>query len=186
MQRQRRICPHPGGIRSKMNNGGALITGVYEHLDSLIEAVKDLRGKGHNNLTIYTPVPNHEIDEVLEGAESAVGYYSLTGGILGWIVGLALTVGTAIYLPLIVGGKPIVSFIPFYVIGFELTILLGGLFTVIAFLALSKLPRSMRKESFNQRFAEDRFGIAVRCSEENSGAIEGILRQHHAEEVSLE
>lgn len=163
-----------------------ITTGAFEHLDSLIGAIKELRSEGHENLTVYSPVPHDEIDEALEGAESAVGHFAMSGGILGWIAGLALTVGTAKLLPLITGGKPIVSFIPFYVIGFEMTILLGGLFTLFSFFSLSRLSRARAAEPYNNRFAEDRFGLVVRCNKEEGPAVQEIIRSMGAEEVSVE
>ncbi len=169
-----------------MNDDRTIVTGAFEHLDSLVAAVKELRAGGHDNLTVYSPVHHHEIDEVMEGAESKVGSFALTGGILGWIAGLALTVGTAIYLPIIVGGKPIISFIPFYVIGFELTILLGGLFTFLGFVILSRISRERRREKFNSRFVEDLFGLAARCPKEAREGVERALRDNGALEVSFE
>ena len=169
-----------------MGNNDSLIIGVYEHLDSLLAAVKELRGSGHNDFTIYSPLPCHEIEEFLDEPESRVNFFSLGGGILGWISGLALTVGTAIYLPLIVGGKPVVSLVPFYIIGFEMTILLGGLFTALSFAMLSFPPKKLRKEPYDPRFSEDRFGVMVRCPGEASSEIEKILRHNYAEEVSVE
>lgn len=169
-----------------MNNNSLTVSGVYEHVDSLIAAIKELQTSGHKDYTVYSPVPHHELEEIAGGAESKVGYFSMTGGALGWIVGLGLTAGTAILLPLIVGGKPIISFVPFYVIGFELTILLGGLFTVFAFLVLGRLSKAVRKEPFNPKFAEDRFGLVVSCSEGARSEIENILRANGAEEVQVE
>ncbi len=169
-----------------MNDDRTIVTGAFEHLDSLVAAVKELRTGGHDNLTVYSPVHHHEIDEVMEGAESAVGSFALTGGVLGWIAGLALTVGTAIYLPIIVGGKPIVSFIPFYVIGFELTILLAGLFTFLSFLILGRISGEKRREKFNSRFVEDLFGLAVRCPKVAGNGVESVLRDNGALEVSFE
>jgi molybdopterin-containing oxidoreductase family membrane subunit len=169
-----------------MGKDSITVTGVYEHLDSFLAALKELQGSGYADFTVYSPLPHHEIEEALDEPESKVGFFALGGGILGWLAGLALTVGTALYLPLIVGGKPIVSFVPFYVIGFELTILLGGLFTLLSFLLLAKLPRTLRKESFNPRFTEDRFGVTVRCPREVIREVEKILRNNYAEEVSVE
>lgn len=168
-----------------MSNESIRVSGVYEYVDSLMAALKELRASGHKDFTIYSPVPHHEFDEFLGEPESKVGYFSMTGGALGWIVGLGLTAGTALLLPLIVGGKPIVSFVPFYVIGFELTILLGGLFTALSFLILGRLSKSIKKEPFNPRFAEDRFGVVVTCSEATRGEIENILRANGAEEVAV-
>jgi hypothetical protein len=56
------------------------------------------------------------------------------------VAGFALCIYTVLRYPLIVGGKPVVSILPFVVIAFELTILLGSLATFAGFLLNARLP----------------------------------------------
>ena len=42
------------------------IVGVFAHVDTTVRALEELRAKGYHDLTVYTPVPVHEIEEVLE------------------------------------------------------------------------------------------------------------------------
>src|SRR5947207_1153616 len=62
------------------------------------------------------------------------------GGVLGLIIGLALTTGTERAWPLVTGGMPIVAWWPNLVIIFELTMLGAILTTVVSLLVTSKLP----------------------------------------------
>jgi hypothetical protein len=78
------------------------------------------------------PAPYPEVMAALGRPRSGLGAVSLGGAALGLALGAALTVGTALDWPLVVGGKPVVSVPPFVVISFELTILVGGVATVAA------------------------------------------------------
>ncbi len=82
-----------------------------------------------------------------------------------------------------VGGKWPANWLPYCVIGFELTILLGGLATVAAIFALARLsPRSPR-EAYDPRVQVDKFAIAVHCDAEQLAAVDQLLRDAGAEEV---
>ena len=68
------------------------------------------------------------------------------------------------------GGKPAVSIPPYVVIAFELTILFGGIATLIGMVVLGRLPRFTPSPTYDPRFTNDRFGVAVHCAPER-GAI---------------
>jgi molybdopterin-containing oxidoreductase family membrane subunit len=97
--------------------------------------------------------------------------------------GFALTIWTALKWNLITGGKPVVSIPPFVVIAFELTILLGGLCTLLGLLVTARLPSLKGSPRYDPRFSVDRFGVEVTCEAAERGAIEHLLRGAGAEEV---
>ena len=66
--------------------------------------------------------------------------YTLIGGLLGVTTGYALTIWMSINWPIVIGGKPFASVAPYTIIGFELTILFGGLATLLGLLIVGKLP----------------------------------------------
>lgn len=170
-----------------MSDNRTIVTGTFQLIDPLLDAIRKLRDSGHKDLSVYSPVPCDEIDEALEsGGSGAISYIAFGAGVLGWISGIALTLGTVKILPLMVGGKQITSMIPFYVISFELAILLTGLITVLALMKFSMLSRARIKEKFNPRFAADRFGLTVRCSDDVRSGVEDILQANNVEEVSVE
>jgi hypothetical protein len=86
--------------------------------------------------------------------------------------------------PVVVGGKPVGSILPYVVIMFEMTVLFGALTTILG-LVLNALLASRHQGTiaYDARFTNDKFGIFVRCAPERAGAMEGVLRSAGAEEV---
>ncbi len=161
------------------------VLGVFAHVDATVHALEELRAKGYHDLTVYTPIPVHEIEDVLERERplSRVRLFTLLGGLTGTASGFLLTIWSAMQWSLITGGKPVASIPPFVVIAFELTILFGGVATVIGMFVLGRLPRVGHSAAFDPRFTNDRFGVAVHCPPERSGSVQEILQKAGAEEV---
>ncbi len=161
------------------------VLGVFAHVDTTVRALEALRAKGYHDLTVYTPVPVHEIEDVLERDRpvSRVRLFTLLGGLTGMVSGFLLTIWSSMQWGLTTGGKPVVSIPPFVVIAFELTILFGGLATLIGMVVLGRLPRLRPSPMFDPRFTNDRFGVAVHCGPGRSGSVREILRAAGAEEV---
>ena len=161
------------------------VLGVFAHVDTTVHALEELRAKGYHDLTVYTPVPVHEIEEVLERDRpvSRVRLFTLIGGLTGAVSGFLLTIWSALVWGLTTGGKPVVSIPPFVVIAFELTILFGGLATLIGMVVLGRLPRLTPSPTFDPRFTNDRFGVAVHCATGRGGSVREILRGAGAEDV---
>ena len=166
-----------------MNSRAVGVVGHFDQLDRFLSAIRELRASGFDNLRVASPVPRHEIDEALGRRESPVRVFTLVGGIIGAILGLGLTINTSIGYPHITGGKPIVSMPAFVVIAFELTILFGGLSTVLGMLLLGRLPRFWPSPAYDPRFSNDRFGVAVRCASGRGASVSTILQASGAEEV---
>src|SRR5207237_7652303 len=105
------------------------ILGVFAHVDTTVRALEDLKAKGYHDLTVYTPVPVHEIEEVLERDRpvSRVRLFTLIGGLTGMASGFLLTFWSSLPWCLTTGGKPVASIPPFVVIAFVLRILFGGI-----------------------------------------------------------
>jgi molybdopterin-containing oxidoreductase family membrane subunit len=87
-----------------------------------------------------TPFHVHETDHILHTRTSRLRFFTLTGALTGLIGGFAFTIFTVLDWPLITAGKPLISLPPFLVIAFELTILFGGLLSLVGFLALARFP----------------------------------------------
>ncbi len=110
----------------------------------------------------------------------------LTGGISGVLTGLAVTIGTTYEWRLNAGGKPLLSWPPFIIICFELMVLLGGIFGFLGVLGLSGIPATEIAPGYDGRFGEDRFGIVVRCDDDEAVQVESIMKESGAEEVVRE
>jgi len=163
----------------------AHVLGVFAHVDTTLQAIRELRAKGYADLTVYTPTPIEEIEHEVERVRplSMVRLFTLIGGLTGTSIGFFLTIWSSLKWSLITGGKAPVSFPPFVIIAFELTILLGGLATVLAILVLGRLPRLQPSLTYDSRFTVDRFGIAVACPAEKVDAVRSVLNSSGAEEV---
>lgn len=170
------------------------IVGVFAHVDTTVRALEDLRAKGYHDLTVYTPVPIHEIEEVLERDRplSRVRLFTLVGGLTGIASAFLLTIWTSLVWGLVTGGKyfqfgpdGIVgsSLPPFVIIAFELMVLFGGIATVIGMALLARLPRFRPSAAFDPRFTNDRFGVAVHVAPGRGGSVREILRTAGAEDV---
>jgi hypothetical protein len=161
------------------------IVGVFAHVDTTVKALEELRAKGYHDLTVYTPVPVHEIEDVLERDRpvSPVRLFTLLGGLTGTVSGFLLTIWSSMQWGLIVGGKPVASIPPYVVIAFELTILFGGVATLIGLVALGRLPRFKHTPAYDPRFSSDRFGVAVHCPPDRSASVRQILQSAGAEEI---
>jgi len=164
------------------------VLGVFTHVDTTVRALEELRAKGYHDLSVYTPVPVHEIEEVLERDRpvSRVRLFTLVGGLTGLLSAWLLTAWTSLTWGIVVGGKPPMGLPvspPYVVIMFELMILFGGLATLIGMVVLGGLPRLRPSANFDPRFTNDRFGVAVHCAPDRSGSVREILGAAGAEEV---
>jgi hypothetical protein len=161
------------------------VMGIFYYVDDATHAVTALRGMGHQNLSVFSPVPHHDIEHALEQGPSLVRWITATGAVLGITGGFALCIYSVYSYPLVVGGKELLSLPPFVVIGYESMILLGSLANLVGMLALGRLPAVKNKAPYDPRFTEDRIGIWVPCSGEAATRVQETLRGHGAEEVKL-
>jgi molybdopterin-containing oxidoreductase family membrane subunit len=86
--------------------------------------------------------------------------------------------------PIVVGGKPIGSVIPYVVIAFELTILFGAGATILGLVFHSL--KSRQRGAYDGSCTDDRIGIFVPCPAERRTAVEDLLNASGAEEVRVE
>ena len=103
---------------------------------------RELRRQGYSraDIELILPWPVPEVDEVLDLGPGAMRFFSLAGGTGGFVGGIALTTLTVLSWPMITGGKPIISWPPFLLIAYLLTILFGSVFTFVGFLLLTRRP----------------------------------------------
>src|SRR6058998_392863 len=142
-----------GGTRVAAVN----VLGIFAHVDTTLDAIRKLRERGFSELTIYTPVPVEEIEEEVERVRplSKVRLFTLVGALTGTATGFFLTIWSSLVWSLVTGAKHPVSYPPFVIIAFELTILLGGLSTALAILVLGRLPRLTPSPTYDPRFTLD-------------------------------
>ena len=171
------------------------VLGVFAHVDTTVHALEELRAKGYHDLDVYMPVPIHEIEEVLERDRpvSRVRLFTLFGGLTGIVSAFTITIWTSLSWGLMTGGKWLqfaptggisgASYPPFFIIAFEMMVLFGGVATLIGLVTLARLPRFRQTPTFDPRFTNDRFGVAVHCAAERGVSVREILQRSGAEEV---
>ncbi len=159
------------------------IVGTFAFEEDFLAAAKNLRSSGFDDISLLSPVPLKEAQEVLGLGKSPVRHYSLAGAIIGAISGFAMAAGTALVFILPTGGRAIITIPPFLIITYEMTILFGVLFTLIGFHFVSGLP-AWRDRPYVPSANVDRFVVVVEgAAAEQAARAEAIIREAGAEEV---
>lgn len=173
----RMLLPPPPTYRGVM--------GVFQYVDDAEDAIQALRQSGMRGISVFSPVPFHDLERAMEQGPSLVRWVCFAGGVCGITGGFALCIYSVLSWPLITAGKELVSIPPFVTIGYESMILLGGLFNLLGMLALGRLPAVRSKAPYDPRFSEDRIGIWVPGTGEAAARAESMLRGAGAEEVAV-
>jgi hypothetical protein len=164
------------------------LQGVFDAPGPVADAAKRLRRRGFDDLEIYAPAAFPELDDALDEKPSRVRIYTLVGGLLGVVTGFAMTIWMSIDWPVMIGGKPFASIPTYVVIGFELTILFGGLATLLGLLLVGRLPYGSfgkNDRGYDVRFSGEEFGLVVGCRDRDVAEVDALLRAHQAKEVNL-
>ena len=162
------------------------VIGAFEHIDSAVDAIGELRQKKHNELTVYTPTPRHEFEHALDAPPSRVRIFTLAGGLAGATFGYWIAIWASRYWPLVVGNKPIASWVPYTIFGFEVMVLVGSLSTVFALFALSRIPRLTMTVGYDARFSGGHYGVWVMTTADRVKEAAELLRKNGADEVRHE
>jgi hypothetical protein len=131
----------------------------------LLEAAKQVRALGYRCLDGFGPLPVEGMSEVLSGKRSRLPWFTLIGGLTGFLLGaVGLYYIHFVDYPLIVGGKRPESWQGFVPIVFETTVLLGAFGTVGGLFYLCRLPRLYHPVFRHPAFAkasDDAFLLAI-------------------------
>jgi hypothetical protein len=148
---------------------GKLISCTFPYKDKLLSAIERCKEAGISDMEVKMPVPDHDVLDALEHKPTKVGWFTLTGGITGMLVGLLGPAWAHNHWGNIIGGKPVFSFPPFVVIMFELTILLGALLTLTGLFLLCKIPSHSKFSDdplYDERASEDHYCLYISAPEE--------------------
>lgn len=165
-----------------------LVVGHFKFVDDTKAAIIKLREMGYRNVQLYSPVPNHELEEELyrDRPRSPVRRLTLLGGVTGCLGAFLMTSWMSLDWPLRTSAKPLLSVPAFVVIAFECTILLGGLFTLLALLHFCRLPNIFRSPGYRPVFSRDIFGLTVRVPKDAADAVQAELQRSGAGEVEVQ
>jgi ActD protein len=117
-----------------------ILVATFPHVDGLLRAVRQARREMLRVYDVFTPFPVHGLDEAMGIRHTRLPKVTLIAGLTGLAFALSLQFyANVLDWPLNVGGKPDNTTLAFIPISFELTVLVGGLTTVAAFLLRTKL-----------------------------------------------
>jgi len=159
------------------------IMGTFMYEEDFISAAENLKSSGFDNISLLSPLPLEEAQEVLGLGKSPVRRFALAGAIIGAISGFAMAAGTALVFILPTGGRAIITIPPYLIITYEMTILFGVLFTLLGFHFVSGLP-AWRDKPYLPSANIDRFVVVVEGAEADQVArAEAIIRDAGADEI---
>ncbi|MEA2707015.1 MAG: hypothetical protein QOH22_1803 [Gemmatimonadaceae bacterium] len=162
------------------------VLGAFRELDAAVSAIEALKDAKLGAIQVFTPTPRHELEHALDRGPSPVRKFTLIGGLLGLTFGYWIAIWVSDYWPLVVGGKPIASWVPYTIFGFEVMVLVGGLSTVAGLFISARIPRLTMMVGYDPRFSHGDYGIWVECPPDKARTAEDLLREHGAVEVRLE
>lgn len=159
------------------------VIGAFRELDSAVDAIEALKKERIGEVTVYTPTPRHEIEHAVHAPASPVRRYTLFGGLFGATCGYWIAIWVSDYWPLVVGGKPVASWVPYTIFGFEVMVLFGALSTVAGLFINSRVPKLRMTVGYDPRFSGGDYGVWVACPPDKYAAAQSLLREHGAVEV---
>lgn len=164
-----------------MSNKRVSIMGIFNTENEAASAIAGLRDTAYALERVHSPIPSHIIADALQLPKSRVGWFTLVGGITGFFTGFLLAAFTATRWSLIVSGKPVVALVPFFIVGFEFTILFAVFGNVLGLISQARLPRFTVAPGYDPGFSGDRFGILASCPLEEKGALNDFFRTRGAD-----
>ena len=158
---------------------------IFDLPDDAATAITKLKGRGFDVLESYSPAPFEQIDEAMDERPSKVRIFTLVGGLTGVVTGFLMQIWMSWEWPIKIAGKAYTWIPPYVIIGFELTILFGGILTLLGLLFVGRLYPRRLDAAYSARFSAEEFGVVVKVGERDVGEVDSLLRSLSAKEVSL-
>jgi hypothetical protein len=142
------------------------IYGIYNDDDTLLSAVKKIRGEGISISEVYSPFPIHGLDKALGLKDTRLAVTAFLYGLTGLSLGLLMMWYMNIQSwPMNIGGKPsfsllqnLPSFIP---VAFECTVFFAAHLMVITYLMRCKLYPGSSNKSPDPRTTDNMFLMEI-------------------------
>jgi len=137
----------------------------FETPQIIYTACEQVRDEGYRHWDALVPFPVHGLDKAMGVPPSKLGWIVLAMGLLGMTVGFTVQYWmTAVDYPIIIAGKPFVSWPAWIPVLFELTILFAAFGAVFGMFGLNRLPTFHHPLFNSERFlavTDDKFFIAI-------------------------
>jgi molybdopterin-containing oxidoreductase family membrane subunit len=157
------------------------VIGLFKDERLAAAAVEEVAGTPWRIKDVHTPVRSERILKALGVKKSRVGYFTLAGGIIGFMLGLSLSLYTSLEWSLIVGGKHPVSLIPYFIVGFEFTVLFAVLGNILGFVMQTQLPEFQSIRTYDPGCSGEYFGILVSCPAGQEEALKAFFKNKGGE-----
>jgi len=157
------------------------VFGVFPNEDKTISAIRDMDGRPWRLERVHSPFPSDKIMAALKLKRSPVGYFTLAGGILGFLTGIGFAIFTSVQWHFIVSGKPVIAWFPFFIVGFEFTILFSVFGNVLGLLVHGDLPDIEGIKRYDPRCSGEHYGILAACREGEEGGLVDFFRSKGGE-----
>jgi hypothetical protein len=141
------------------------VMALFEDDGRAASAIEGMAGYPWKLERVHSPLRSEKILQALKVKKSKVGYFTLAGGILGFFSGLGLSIYTATEWNLIISGKPVVAWLPFFIVGFEFTILFAVFGNVLGLLFQTDLPEFKSLRTYDEKCSGEHFGLLASCPE---------------------
>ena len=157
------------------------IMGLFKDEGTVVSAINALKQSRFKFIRVNTPFPSHKIMHALKLKKSMVGWFTLCGGILGFLGGFGLAIYSSTQWDLIVAGKPIIAWVPFVIVGFEGTILFSVFGNVIGLLILTRLPSYRWLSYYDPRCSGENFGVLAACELDQEKDLKDFFQKQGAD-----
>ena len=150
------------------------LVGIYPDAGAALRALDALRAEGVSTPQVASPapLPFHPVDP--HDRSSSLAWIALCGALTGLGAAMAVQVATSDSLGLIVGGKPIVSWMAFGVVMFELTMLFAGAANFIALVVLCAAARRTVSPRVRDQVSGGHIVVVVPASHMGEARLEAV------------
>ena len=158
---------------------------LFESPETLVNAIEKVKASRVKKMDAFTPFPIHEVIHALGIHRSKIPWGTLVMCLAGMCAGFGMQAWmNGIDWPINVAGKPYISVPAFIPITFELTILIGGISTVLLLLVMCRLP-NRTKPVLDVRLTDDLFGLFIEKKDPNYNeeALSKLLKDCNAKEI---
>jgi hypothetical protein len=141
-----------------------MLLALFDEVDPASNAIEKLHDLGIENdkMEVISGIPiTHQILGRPE-VPSSIPRLATGGAFVGMLVALFLIFGIPSLFPLLVGGQPIFSFPPFYIVGFEM-IMLGLMGTAFLGLFIAGRFPSYEKKEYITQISDGKIAVVFSC-----------------------
>ena len=165
-----------------------VLLGVFDNEETVVVATRSSREAGYPIHDVFTPYPVHGLDAAMGLRPSRLPWLCLGFAVSGLcLAALGEFWMGSIDWPLNIGGKPWNSLPAYLPIMFELTVLAGGVGTVLGLLAIAGLYPGSKKWVPNHRVTSSQFVLALDAADPafDADAATLLLRRFDVSEVTM-